>query len=166
MTPAQRRIAIVYESMISTQLPPERYDANNGRQQSVAFQDNAVIPYEGIRADAMTPGQRELLLDLIRVYTSHLRDGHADVWTDEVRHHLDETHFSWIGGYGEADPFYYKIHSPVLLVEFDMHKGVFLDNNEPEKFHVHITVRTPNGNDYGHDLLRQHLARDHHLARP
>jgi hypothetical protein len=28
--------------------------------------------------------------------------------------------------------FYYKVHSPVLLVEFDMHKGVFLNNDEPE----------------------------------
>jgi hypothetical protein len=57
--------------------------------------------------------------------------------------------------------FYYKVHSPVLLVEFDMHKGVFLDNDEPEKFHIHIMVRTPNGNDYGKDLLRQHLERFH-----
>ena len=53
----------------------------------------------------------------------------------------------------------YKVYSPVLLIEFDMHKGVFLDNEEPEKFHVHITVRTPNGNDYRRDLLRQHLDR-------
>ena len=42
-----------------------------------------------------------------------------------------------------------------------MHKGVFLDNDEPEKFHIHIMVRTPNGNDYGKDLLRQHLERFH-----
>ncbi len=56
----------------------------------------------------------------------------------------------------------YKVYSPVLLIEFDMHKGVFLDNEEPEKFHVHITVRTPNGNDYRRDLLRQHLDRHHH----
>jgi len=26
----------------------------------------------------------------------------------------------------------------------------------PAKFHVHTIVRTPNGNDYGFDLLRQH----------
>ena len=51
---------------------------------------------------------------------------------------------------------------PVLLVEFDRHKGVFLDNDEPEKFHIHIIVRTPNGNDYGKDLLRQHYATHPH----
>jgi len=34
--------------------------------------------------------------------------------------------------------------------------GVLLTNAEPEKFHVHTLVRTPNGNDYGLDLLRMH----------
>jgi hypothetical protein len=44
----------------------------------------------------------------------------------------------------------------VLIVEFDHHAGVFLGNAEPERFHVHTLVRTPNGNDYGMDLVRRH----------
>jgi len=28
--------------------------------------------------------------------------------------------------------------------------------------HIHVVVRTPNGNDYGKDLLRQHLERHPH----
>jgi hypothetical protein len=35
----------------------------------VSFKDNVVIPYEGIRADALTPGQRDLLLTFIQTYT-------------------------------------------------------------------------------------------------
>ena len=66
------------------------------------------------------------------------------------------THFCWIGGTGEASPFYYRIQSPVVMIEFDHHGGVFLTNAEPEKFHVHTLVRTPNGNDYGLNLLRMH----------
>ncbi len=31
----------------------------------------------------------------------------------------------------------------------------------PVKWHVHTVVRTPNGNDYGKDLLRQHLEAHH-----
>jgi hypothetical protein len=166
LDPGQRGKAVLFESMVSTDHPPGRYDANNGRQQSVAFQDNVVIPYEGIRADALSRGQRSLLTDLIGHYTNHLRPGHAEAWMRQVISHLDDTHFAWIGRHGEHDPFYYKIHSPVLLVEFDMHKGVFIANDEPEKFHVHVTLRSPNGNDYGCDLLRQHLERDHHLGRP
>jgi hypothetical protein len=151
--------------MLTKDQPPERYTPNDGRQRSVAFKDNVVIPFEGLRADAMSKGQQELLLGLAEVYTSHLRSGHAEEWRERVNRHLDETWFAWIGGYGENDTFYYKIHSPVLLVEFDMHKGVFLDNDEPEKFHIHTVLRTPNGNDYGKDLLRQHLARHHHPPR-
>jgi hypothetical protein len=50
----------------------------------------------------------------------------------------------------------------VLLAEYDNHAGIFLDNTEPEPFHVHTVVRTPNGGDYGKDLLRQHYAAHPH----
>jgi hypothetical protein len=32
----------------------------------------------------------------------------------------------------------------------------------PTRQHIHTIVRTPNGNDYGKDLLRQHLERHPH----
>ena len=48
------------------------------------------------------------------------------------------------------------IQSPVVMIEFDHHKGVLLNNETPQRFHVHTIVRTPNGNDYGMDLLRLH----------
>ena len=47
------------------------------------------------------------------------------------------------------------------MIEFDHHSGVFLTNELPAKFHIHTIVRTPNGNDYGMDLLRMHYAEDH-----
>ncbi len=31
---------------------------------------------------------------------------------------------------------------------------------EPSRDHIHTVIRTPNGNDYGKDLLRQHY--EHH----
>jgi hypothetical protein len=166
LSPAQRAKAILFPSMISTDLPAERYTPNDGRQQAVAFKDNAVIPFEGLCAAEMTPGQQQLLLGLLQSYTGWLRPGHAQLWMDQLRAHLDDTYFAWIGGFGDDDVFYYKVHSPVILVDYDMHKGIFLDNDEPEKFHVHIMLRTPNGNDYGKDLLRQHLARFHSTQEP
>jgi DNA polymerase-1 len=39
--------------------------------------------------------------------------------------------------------------------------GIAFDNDEPSRNHIHTVVRTPNGNDYGKDLLRQHLLRYH-----
>ena len=70
---------------------------------------------------------------------------------EEVERHLDATHFCWISGTGEDDTFYYRIQSPVVMIEFDHHSGVFLTNELPAKFHIHTIVRTPNGNDYGMD---------------
>lgn len=43
------------------------------------------------------------------------------------------------------------------MVEFDHHSGVFLTNKDPLPFHIHTLVRTPNGNDYGKELLNQYL---------
>jgi len=48
-----------------------------------------------------------------------------------------------------------------VMIEFDHHSGVYLTNERPEKFHVHTLVRTPNGNDYGVDLLRMHYEHAH-----
>ncbi|MGV7479268.1 DUF3500 domain-containing protein, partial [Mycobacterium kansasii] len=70
----------------------------------------------------------------------------------QIKHFESETWFSWIGGFGNEDPFYYRVQSPVVLIEFDHHSGVFLTNEEPKKFHIHTLLRTPNGGDYGHAL--------------
>ena len=59
-----------------------------------------------------------------------------------------------IGGYDDEAPFYYRVHSPVILIEFDHHPGVVFDNEVPTRHHVHTLVRTPNGGDYGMELVR------------
>jgi hypothetical protein len=74
----------------------------------------------------------------------------------EVTRHLEDMHFAWMGGAEESSAFYYRLHSPVILVEFDHQRGIVFDNDEPSRQHIHTVVRTPNGNDYGRDLLRQH----------
>jgi len=83
-----------------------------------------------------------------------------------IEQHLDRTWWSWIGGWGDEDPFYYRIQSPVIMLEFDHHHGVWLNNTVPAKCHIHTVIRTPNGNDYGKDLLRQHYLETHPGQRP
>ena len=75
---------------------------------------------------------------------------------EEVKRHLAGTHFAWMGGIDDTSVFYYRVHSPGLLIEFDHQRGIVFDNDEPSRHHIHTVVRTPNGNDYGQDLLRQH----------
>jgi Protein of unknown function (DUF3500) len=159
----QRGKAILYDSIFSDVLPPERGIGSDGRVQTAAFRDNVRLPYEGIRADDLSAGQREQLLRLAGLYTGRLRPEHAEPWLDTVRQHLDDTHFMWMGGTGEADVFYYRVHSPVILIEFDHQPGIAFDSDEPTRVHIHTVVRTPNGNDYGRDFLRQHHERFQHV---
>ena len=124
---------------------------------SQAFRDNLTLDYAGLRAKDLSAPQRERLLSVIQEYVGNMDAGHARVRMDEVRKHLDDTWFGWIGASGQDDVFYYRIHSPVILIEFDHQLPVALGGPRvPGKVHVHTVVRTPNGNDYGKDLLRQH----------
>ena len=161
LSAAQRGKAILYDSILTTHLPSERGTGSDGRVKTAAFRDNAVIPYEGIRSDELSAGQREQVLRLAELYTSKLRPGHAELWLESVRRHLDETYFMWMGGTGDEDVFYYRIHSPVILIEFDHQPGVAFATDEPTRAHIHTVIRTPNGNDYGRDYLREHYARHH-----
>jgi hypothetical protein len=37
--------------------------------------------------------------------------------------YLNETYFAWIGEFGNEDPYYYRIQSPVAFMELDFHCG-------------------------------------------
>jgi hypothetical protein len=131
-----------------------------------AFKDNVVIDYAGLRTNELTGPERQRLRDLVHLYVSNMEDGHARVKMDEVDRHLDNTWFTWIGGAQPDSVFYYRVQSPVILIEFDHQRPANLrklaaDPSKPTRQHIHCVVRTPNGNDYGKDLLRQH-----YLAHP
>ncbi len=162
LTDAQRERAILYHASVGGDLPAGRRHRADQLHLGGAFQDNRVVPYEGVAVKTFTRLQRQQLLDLSQAYIAPLPNGPRTARIEEIERHLDHTHFCWIGGTAEHDTFYYRIQSPVVMIEFDHHSGVFLTNELPAKFHVHTIVRTPNGNDYGKDLLRLHHARDHH----
>jgi hypothetical protein len=135
-----------------------------GELLTAAFQDNRRIEPAGIRYADLPREGRERLEGLLGVYTGRIRPGHAEVRWADVKRHLDATHFAWIGPVDEHSPFYYRILSPIILVEFDHQSGIVYDNDKPSRDHIHTVVRTPNGNDYGRDLLRQHYAQHDHAA--
>jgi hypothetical protein len=150
-------------------------DKTGNDMQAGAFSDNAVIPYAGLSATEMTDEQRAQLLELIHEYVGNLDDGHAALRLEEVEAHLDDTWFAWIGEIGPDAVFYYRIQSPVLLIEFDHQEpgplgrmsDFYQGATGPQRMHVHTVVRTPNGNDYGKDLLAAHYATSpHHAGTP
>ena len=143
------------QARIASTLPPELFAA--------AYRDNLVLDYQGIRWRELSHGQQHLLLDLIGTYVGRVRPGHAEVKLEEVRRHLADTWFAWIGtSDDEVSPFYYRIHSPAVLIEFDHQAPVVFEGDKRTRDHIHTLVRTPNGNDYGADLLRQHHERFDH----
>jgi len=126
-----------------------------------AFKDNVVLDYAGARAADFSQPQQRQLLDLVDLYVGNMDDGHARVRMDEVKRQIERTWFGWIGGSDSSSVYYYRIHSPVILIEFDHQRPANLarfakDPKLPTRQHIHCVVRTPNGNDYGKDLLRQH----------
>lgn len=146
-------------------LPPEQQQTaligkKQGRSENLAemFKDNITVPFQGLAAKQLSATQRNQLLALITQYLGTMNDGHAAVKLDEVRTRLDETYFAWIGELDSDAVFYYRIHSPVIFIEFDHQGPIALAGSRaiPTRRHVHTVVRTPHGNDYGKDLLRQH----------
>ena len=142
------------KAIVSEDIPPGVFTG--------AFRDNFEMRCEGIRFDDLSSRQQALMFELIDTYINRMRSDHAQLKMEEIRQHLDETHFAWMGGTDEDSVFYYRVHSPVVLIEFDHQGGIFLDNDEPTRNHIHTVVRTPNGNDYGKDLLRQHREQVNH----
>ena len=127
-----------------------------------SFKDNQVLDYIGIKCNELDKRQKEQLLDLINVYVGNMAKGHAKVKLAEVKKHLNGTYFGWMGGTDKDSVFYYRIQSPVILIEFDHQRPVALNRSSiPTRQHTHTVVRTPNGNDYGKDLLRQHYKLHH-----
>lgn len=126
-----------------------------------------MLDYAGIRAGDLDSDQKRQLRGLIAQFVTNMEDGHARVKMAEVERHLDETCFAWIGGMEQPSVFYYRVHSPVVLIEFDHQlpantRQLYANPQVPVREHIHSVVRTPNGNDYGKDLLRQHYEQHPH----
>ncbi|HEX6999247.1 MAG TPA: DUF3500 domain-containing protein [Gammaproteobacteria bacterium] len=152
LSPEQRRAAVLSETK------------RRGENRAEMLRDNVTVPYEGLPATRLERPQLDALVALIGAYVGNMDDGHAALKMEEVRAHLDETYFAWKGTVGPDGVFYYRIQSPVVFIEFDHQGPVALDGprDVPTRRHVHTVVRTPNGNDYGKDLLRRHYERHAH----
>lgn len=129
-----------------------------------AYKDNITMNYEGLKVSEISKPHQEQLLHLASQYVTNIREDHHQIKMEEVIAHIDDTWFAWIGETTDDAVFYYRIHSPVLLIEFDHQRPIGISHNRsdgPTRNHIHTVVRTPNGNDYGKDLLRQHKEKHH-----
>ncbi|KAK3952395.1 hypothetical protein QBC32DRAFT_237035 [Pseudoneurospora amorphoporcata] len=151
----QQNRAQVYKLLRDPSMPKGRWNHDDQRHLCGAYRDNRVVPYEGVSVAEFTPEQKKLVEGILEQYLLYLPTQAREIRLKEISSWFDkETYFCWIGGYGDDDAFYYRIQSPVVIVEFDHHSGVFLTNKEPAKFHIHTLLRTPNAGDYGMALRK------------
>ncbi|KAL5363424.1 hypothetical protein BJX96DRAFT_186974 [Aspergillus floccosus] len=156
LAPELQDKARVFAHMHDPDMPPGRWNKDDQRHLCGAYRDNREVPYEGIAVgETLSDEQKGWLYGILEQYLLYLPARARELRLAQIREHEAETYFCWIGGFGDEDPFYFRIQSPIVLVEFDHHSGVFLNNEEPKKFHIHTLLRMPNGGDYGYALRGQ-----------
>jgi hypothetical protein len=145
----KQKQAQLYKMMKDPAMPRGRWNHDDQRHLCGAYRDNRIVPYEGILVSEMTSQQQDLVTAIFEQYLLYLPKSAKALRLEQIQSWYKETYWCWIGGFGQEDPFYYRIQSPVVIVEFDHHSGVFLTNGKPAKFHIHTLLRTPNAGDYG-----------------
>jgi hypothetical protein len=107
--------------------------------------------YEGLSSKDLTEEQAHLLHRLVAEYL-HNADhdaAHAQMAAIEEAG-WDKLWFSWRGPVDPKGMFYYRVHGPRVLIEY----------NRQNANHDHMIVRDPT-NDYGEDWLGKHYKEGH-----
>jgi hypothetical protein len=132
--------------LLSPDAPPEIITRNRPRVGS--FGDPAGVP-----AGDMTADQQARLRALLGVYLGRLPHELAAREAEKFAgSRLDEVHFAWAGSVEPGQPHYYRLQGPALLAEYD--------NTQRDANHIHTVWRDPE-NDFGDDVLAQHVAEFH-----
>lgn len=149
----QQREASLLGMIEDFNMPQELYEPMDYRSLGGAHQDNRIVPYEGICAATLSHEQQRALLDIVRSFNQVLPQDSLDLFMERVEQHLDETYFAWLGPVHADSPFYFRIHSPVVMDELDHQDGIMLPGQSTKQYRVHTTQRLPNRGDYGAALL-------------
>jgi hypothetical protein len=140
LTDAQRAIAIVdkeaYKDIITM---ASRKAAIEGKPSG--------LPYA-----KLTAKQKELLEGLVAEYANDFPAPIAEARMEQFRKSESGLYFAWAGGLEKGNPHYYRIQTPVFLIEYD--------DTQNEANHIHSVWRDYEG-DFGVDLLGEHYQTSH-----
>lgn len=113
----------------------------------------------GLPASELNESQLRLLKSLLNEFVHNYEHNIAHIQMDRImKAGLDKIHFAWAGT-EENKPYYYRIHGPTVIIEFDNHYPPGRKSGPVN--HIHTVFREP-GNDYGEDLLKKHLEESPH----
>src|SRR5918993_415948 len=111
--------------------------------------DISPLSPEGLKASAMTPPQRDLLMQVITAYAGMMApEIAADRMAKLKAAGVDNIAFAWAGPLERGQKHYYRVQGPTFLIEFD--------NTQNDGNHVHSIWRDFK-DDFGRDLLREHV---------
>jgi hypothetical protein len=140
LTDAQRAVAIVdkeaYKDIITM---ASRKAAIEGKPSGLPFAK-------------LTPKQKELLESLVAEYANDFPPTVAEFRMEQFKKSESGLYFAWAGGIEKGNPHYYRIQTPVFLIEFD--------DTQNEANHIHSVWRDYEG-DFGVDLLGDHYQTSH-----
>ena len=103
----------------------------------------------GVKASALSPKQRDLLIKVVDVYVSLMTDDVAAARMAKLKKAgLENIAFAWAGPTTRGAKHYYRVQGPTFLIEYD--------NTQNDGNHVHSVWRDFDG-DFGRDLLREHI---------
>ena len=138
LTDLQRKKAI-----LSDEVPNDIFEGP-GRRASLQ-------KFEGLKVEEMSVGQARVLRALVSEYVGNAGYDSAEAQLALIdRTGWDELWFSWRGPIDVNGQFYYRLHGPRLLIEY----------NRQNPNHDHMIVRDPE-NDYGEDWLALHYEEHH-----
>ena len=138
LAPEQAKVAVLAEGV------PRDIFEGPGRRASLK-------EFEGLSAKALTPGQLLLLQRLVGEYVKNANSDSAAEHLDAIAAAgWDALWFSWRGAVESDGKFYYRVHGPRLLIEY----------NRQNENHDHAVLRDPI-NDYGEDWLGHHYQESH-----
>ncbi len=113
--------------------------------------EQRLTEFWGIKASDLDDNQKRLLEYIIEEYLHNLEHDLAHEEMEKIKNAgFDAIYFAWIGNIERTDSQYFLIHGPTFIIEFDNHRN-----------HIHSIWRNK-GNDFGADILKEHLKNSPH----
>jgi hypothetical protein len=114
-----------------------------GRQDSLSS-------FQGLPASQMDTAQQRLLWLLVQEFVANADFDAAEAQLALVQQGWADTHFAWQGPPDPTSRYYFRVHGPRILIEYDVQEPLSSNGG-----HVHAITRDPT-NDYGMDWLGLH----------
>ena len=106
----------------------------------------------GLAGSKMNATQFDALMALMEEYARNVPGELAQTRIAQINQAGRNIYFAWSGGINRRDPHYYRVQTPLFLIE--------LDDTQDNANHIHSVWRDVT-DDFGQDLLQQHYHADH-----